>query len=406
MDRAQFLRRVKFILKFGRALHSVGAPAHTLEGTLQDMCQLFGLQGNIVSLPTAIFSSFSYGDEEITKIERVVPMGVNLGKLSKVDLVAREVIHGRMSYEEGSDSLDRILASPDPYNGLIRVLCFLFSSAGFMVLFGGNWGDFLASILIGSIIGLLSLLQPVQTIGLVAQMFEAIIAVVAAFISYFLVKLVPSLNVGVIILSSLIIFMPGLFITMAIAEIATQNLTSGSSRLMGGIMILLKLTFGVFIGAKIASFVYIPSIAIEFQTIPDWVTIITLPITALMATVIFKAEKSDWGWVTLAGVFGYCCSKFATHYLGPELGILIGGFCVGAVSNIFARLKNRPSSLFQFPGIILLVPGSMGYRSLSFLFERDVVGGLGTAFGMITLATALVVGIFFGNILVKPRRSL
>jgi uncharacterized membrane protein YjjP (DUF1212 family) len=406
MDRAQFLRRVKFILKFGRALHSVGAPAHTLEGTLQDMCQLFGLQGNIVSLPTAIFSSFSYGEEEITKIERVVPMGVNLGKLSKVDLVAREVIHGRMSYEEGSDSLDRILASPDPYNGLIRVLCFLFSSAGFMVLFGGNWGDFLASILIGSIIGLLSLLQPVQTIGLVAQMFEAIIAVVAAFISYFLVKLVPSLNVGVIILSSLIIFMPGLFITMAIAEIATQNLTSGTSRLMGGIMILLKLTFGVFIGAKIASFVYIPSIAIEFKTIPDWVTIITLPITALMATVIFKAEKSDWGWVTLAGVFGYCCSKFATHYLGPELGILIGGFCVGAVSNIFARLKNRPSSLFQFPGIILLVPGSMGYRSLSFLFERDVVGGLGTAFGMITLATALVVGIFFGNILVKPRRSL
>jgi len=125
-----------------------------------------------------------------------------------------------------------------------------------------------------------------------------------------------------------------------------------------------------------------------------------------MATVIFKAEKSDWGWVTLAGVFGYCCSKLATHYLGPELGILIGGFCVGAVSNIFARLKDRPSSLFQFPGIILLVPGSMGYRSLSFLFERDVVGGLGTAFGMITLATALVVGIFFGNILVKPRRSL
>ncbi len=55
---------------------------------------------------------------------------------------------------------------------------------------------------------------------------------------------------------------------------------------MGGIMILLKLTFGVFIGAKIASFVYIPSIAIEFQTIPDWVTIITLPITALMATVM------------------------------------------------------------------------------------------------------------------------
>ena len=406
MDRAQFLRRVKFILKFGRALHTVGAPAHTLEGTLQDMCQLFGLKGNIVSLPTAIFSSFSYGDEEITKIERVIPMGVNLGKLSRVDLVAREVIHGRMTYEEGSESLDKILTSANPYGRVIQVLCFLFSSSGFMVLFGGTWGDFLASILIGSIIGMISLLQPVQTIGLVAQMFEAIIAIIAAFISYFLVKLFPGLNVGVVILSSLIIFMPGLFITMAIAEIATQNLTSGTSRLMGGIMILLKLTFGVFIGAKIASFMKIPSIPVVFSTIPDWVTLVTLPVTALMATVIFKAEKKDWAWVTLAGVYGYGCSKLATHYLGPELGILIGGFFVGAMSNIFARLMDRPSSIFQFPGIILLVPGSMGYRSLSFLFERDVVGGLGTAFSMIALATALVVGLFFGNILVKPRRSL
>lgn len=406
MEKAQFLRRVKFILKFGRALHTVGSPAHTLEGTLQDMCQLFGIKGSIVSLPTAIFSSFSYDEEEITKIERVIPMGVNLGKLSRVDSVAREVIQGRMTFEEGSDSLDQILSSPDPYGRLMRVLCFIFSASGFMVLFGGSWGDFLASVVIGSLIGLLSLFQPTQAIGLVAQMFEAIIAIVAAFMSYFLAKLFPGINVGVVILSSLIIFMPGLFITIAIAEIATQNLTSGTSRLMGGIMILLKLTFGVFIGAKIASYVTIPSLNLQFDIIPDWVTLLTLPLTAFMATVIFKAQKSDWFWVTLAGIYGYGCAKIGTHYLGAEMGILVGGFCVGAMSNIFARLQDRPSSLFQFPGIILLVPGSIGYRSLSFLFEKDIVGGLATAFSMIALAMALVVGIFLGNILIKPRRSL
>ncbi len=405
MEKVEFQRRVKFILKFGKALHAVGAPAHTLEGTLQDMCQLFGIKGSIVSLPTAIFSSFNYGEEELTKIERVIPMGVNLGKLSQVDSVARDVIQARLSYDEGSLALDHILNSPDPYGRLVRVLCFVFSAAGFMVLFGGTWGDFLASITIGTLIGFLSLFQPSQAIGLTAQMFEAMIAIVASFMSYFLLKVFPSLNVGVIILSSLIIFMPGLFITIAIAEIATQNLTSGTSRLMGGVMILLKLSFGVFVGAKIASYVHIPAIPFEFSQIPSWIPILTLPITALMATVIFKAQRSDWIWVTLAGIYGYVLSKAATHYFGAEMGILIGGFCVGAMSNIFARLKDRPSSLFQFPGIILLVPGSMGYRSFSFLFEKDIVGGLGTAFGMITLAMALVVGIFLGNILVKPRRS-
>lgn len=403
MERAQFLRRVKFIMKFGRALHAVGAPAHTLEATMMEMCQLFGIKGSIVSLPTAIFSTFSYEDEEITKIERVEPMGVNLGKLSKVDMIAREVIQEGMSYEEGNQKLDEVLSSENPYGRFLRVICFIIFAAGFMVLFGGTWGDFFAATAVGAVIGLLSLARP---IGVVAQVFEALLAVVAALLTYLFSKLNPELNVGVVILSGLIIFMPGLFITIAIAEIATQNLTSGTSRLVGGAMILLKLTFGVFIGSKIASWFHFPSLQVTFDTIPAWVTIITLPITALMTTVHLKAERADWKWVTIAGIFGFCCAKVGAHYLGPELGMFFGGACVGAMSNIFARLKNRPSSIFQFPGILLLVPGSVGYRSLNFLFERDVLGGLDTAFTMITLAMSLVVGIFVGNILIKPRRSL
>ncbi len=403
MERREFKRRVRFIMKFGRALHAVGSPAHTLEATMQDMCQLLDLKGSIVSLPTAIFSSFTYEDEDITRIDRVEPMGVNLSKLSRVDLVAREVIQNRISFEEGIQKLEDILTSPTEYGKRVHVICFLLSSAGFMVLFGGSWGDFLAAVLIGVMIGFISLLRP---IGLVAQLFEALIAIAASFAAYVLAKLLPGLNIGVIIISSLIIFMPGLFITIAIAEIATQNLTSGTSRLVGGVMILLKLTFGVFIGSRLASWFHLGELDYTFARIPDWVTFVTLPVTALMSTVNLKAERSDWKWVTIAGIFGYGCAKAGTYFLGSELGMFFGGACVGAMSNLFARFQNRPSSIFQFPGILLLVPGSIGYRSLSFLFERNVVGGLDTAFTMVTLAMALVVGVFLGNILVKPRRSI
>lgn len=402
MERLDFSRRVKFITKFGRVLHSVGTPAHTLESTMQEMCQLFGLKGSVVSLPTAIFSTFSYGDEDVTKIDRVEPMGINLGRLSRVDLVAREVIQGQLSFEDGSQQLDDILADPDPYRKLFRFFCFIFSAGGFLVLFGGNWGDFFASLILGMFMGAISLLRPM---GIVAQLFEAMAAILAALASYLMHKLVPGLNLALVILSGLIIFMPGLYITIAISEIATQNLTSGTSRLMGGIMILLKLTFGVFIGSKIASWFHYAPLDITFDRIPAWVVLITLPITSLMSMVIFRAEKSDWKWVTLAGVFGFSCSKLATFYMGPELGIFFGGACVGAAANLFARLKNRPSSIFHFPGIILLVPGSVGYRSFSFLFERNVVGGLDTAFTMIILAMSLVVGTFVGNIIIKPRSS-
>ena len=171
-------------------------------------------------------------------------------------------------------------------------------------------------------------------------------------------------------------------------------------------MILLKLTFGVFIGNKIASWFHYPPLNVTFGAIPDYVAYLTLPVTAFMAVINFKANRADWKWVTLAGIFGFLCSKLGAKYLGPELGMFFGGTCVGAMSNIFARWKDKPSSIFQWPGIILLVPGSVGYRGMTSLFQRDVVGGLDTAFTMITLAMALVVGIFVGNILIKPRRSL
>ncbi len=403
MENTKFQQQVKFVLRFGKALHSAGAPSHTLEATMQDMCQLLGIKGTFISQPTAILSSFSNDEEEVTKIERVEPMGVNLGKLSNLDTVAREVIQNKISYEDGYHKLESILNADDPYGKRVHMAYFIFSTTGFMILFGGSWGDLIAAMLVGSLMGLMSIVKPN---GLVRQLFEAIVAVVASLAAYLLAKLFPGLNVGVIIISGLIIFLPGLFITIAIAEIATNNLVSGTARLVGGVMILLKLTFGVFIGSKMASWFHFAPINIAFDIIPIWVAYLTLPLTALMSVINFKANRIDWKWVTLAGIYGYLCSKLGAHYLGPELGMCFGGACVGAMSNIFARLRDKPSSIFQWPGIILLVPGSVGYRGMTSLFERDVVGGLDTAFTMITLALSLVVGIFFGNILIKPRKSL
>lgn len=403
MEDQDLRRKIKFILRFAKALHTVGAPAHTLENVFMDMCQMLKIHGTILSLPTSIITSFKDGDEEITRILRVEPMGINLGKLAQVDSVAQEVINGLVSYEEASDKLDEIFLAADPYGKRITVLHFTFYAIGFMVLIGGSWADVIGSAIVGSLIGLVSLFKPEKS---VSQLTEALMAILASLATYLLAKLIPDLNVGVVILSSLVMFLPGLFITIAIAEIATQNLASGTSRLVGGVMILLKLTFGVFIGSKIATWFHYPPIAMEFGRLPSWIAFVFLPFVALMSMVSFKAQRSDWKIVTMAGIFGYSCAKLGNIYLGPELGTFFGGACVGAMSNIFARTFNRPSSIFQFPGIILLVPGSLGYRSLNFLFERNVLGGLDTAFHMVTLAMALVVGLFLGNVIVKPRQSL
>ena len=79
---------------------------------------------------------------------------------------------------------------------------------------------------------------------------------------------------------------------------------------------------------------------------------------------------------------------------------------VGAASNLYARTFNRPGALVRVPGIILLVPGSVGFRSLNFALERDVLLSLDTGFALIALLISLVAGLLFGNLLIPARRNL
>jgi len=87
-------------------------------------------------------------------------------------------------------------------------------------------------------------------------------------------------------------------------------------------------------------------------------------------------------------------------------GVFFAGMVVTAAGNLYGRYFNRPSALIRVPGIILLVPGSLGFRSFNFVLERDVMLSLDTAFAVITALIALVAGILFGNLLVSPRRNL
>jgi uncharacterized membrane protein YjjB (DUF3815 family) len=56
------------------------------------------------------------------------------------------------------------------------------------------------------------------------------------------------------------------------------------------------------------------------------------------------------------------------------------------------------------PGILLLVPGSVGFRSLTSLLERQAVAGIETAFSMILTAMALVAGLLIAGVIAPEPR--
>ena len=122
--------------------------------------------------------------------------------------------------------------------------------------------------------------------------------------------------------------------------------------------------------------------------------------------IILEARPRELGVVFATGVAGYLAGRWGSGALGADLGPFVGAFVVGLGSNLYARVCDRPSSVPSTPGILLLVPGSLGYRSLTSFLNREALVGVEWAFQTGLVAVSLVGGLLAANVVLPPRRVL
>jgi uncharacterized membrane protein YjjB (DUF3815 family) len=237
------------------------------------------------------------------------------------------------------------------------------------------------------------------------RVYVPVAAFAAASLAAAMALVIPHYSVYVATLAGLIVLIPGLTVTTAMTELSTGNLVSGTARLMGALILFLIIGFGVAMGGEIVRIFFgTYSSLVRPVTLPEWTSWAALVVAPLAFTVLFRAHARDAGWILVAGGLGIMGSRFGAAELGPELGAFVGAFIVGVASNLYAWLLHRPASVTLVPGTLLLVPGSIGFRSLSSLLDREVVTGVETAFTMVLIAAGLVAGLLLANVVTPLRR--
>jgi uncharacterized membrane protein YjjP (DUF1212 family) len=393
-----------FMLRLGRALHTCGFPAHRIELVMEKASERLGLQGQFFSTPTSLFASFGPQDEQQTYLIRVTPGEVNLGKIAELDEVATGVLRGAVSPSRGSQEIDRILSEPPRYGQLVITLAYCVASACASQFLGGGLKEISISAFIGLTIGLL--LLAIRGHQSLVRVFEPLAALTASLLAVSLSFVIGPYAVSNSMLAGLIVLMPGLNLTVAMIELSTQHLSSGTARLSKAFVVFLTIGFGVALGDSIAnSILGEPRIARAAQ-LPGWTAIIAIVMMALALTILLRAQLKDAIWIVIAGALAVVGSRVGVKFLGPELGVFLGAVTVGVASNWYARLLDRPAIITQVPGIVLLVPGTVGFRALAALLDEKIVSGVETTFKMIITAVALVAGTLIANILVPSRREI
>ncbi|MGA9343148.1 MAG: threonine/serine exporter family protein [Rhodanobacteraceae bacterium] len=407
---AAFEARIHFVVDLATRLHEYGTAAPRLEDLINLIGARLGLGCNVLATPTSIVMSFTdHAREdampEFTQVVRISPGEVNLKKLCQVDAVAARVVAGTIEIAEARRLLREIGAARSPrIMRLFMAASYGVSSASIAVILHTAWAGVATSAVIGGMIGIVSLVA--RRRPHVAAASEAISALLATTIATLVAVWVVPVAVRSVVISSLIVLLPGMALTTAVREMSSQHLISGTARMAGAVATLLKLAFGTVAAAQLCSLFGLVPEGIPGASVPSWIEWLAVLAAACSFAVLFRSPGRFYPVVIGAVVLSYVCTQIGGAHVSPPFGVFLGGLVIGAASNGFARACELPGALVREPGIILLVPGSVGFRTLNFVFERDVMLSLDTAVTLITLLVAIVAGLLFGDLLVPPRRSL
>lgn len=397
----QFAARVKFLVRLARGLHVNGMASHQIEDALEFASATLEIQSQFFALPTVILVSFGTPDDRSTGLIRVDPGEVNLENLVELDDVLKDLASGAIKLEKAQQRLERIEAAPPRYRFPMILLAHAGVAGCSARFFGGGLVEIAASVALGTIPALLGLL--VRLRQNFARVHVALSAVLASFLALLLSHWCVSLSTYVVTLSSLIMLLPGLALTLAMSEYSAQGLIAGSANLMRAGMTFVELAFGVAIGRALAAHLVAVREATP-ATLPLWTEAIALLLAPSCFGILFKARPREMVPILVTGALGYVAVRFAASAFDPIIAGILGAFVVGVASNLWARRSDHPDTVAALPGILLLVPGSVGFEGLYSLLSQQVESGIEAAFKMALIAVSIVAGLLFASVVVPARR--
>ena len=390
-----------FVLRLGRALHAHGYPAPGVEDVMVRAASSQGLDAQVFTIPTAIFVGFGSAERQRVHLARMEPGEVHLERLQRLEQVASGVLDGRLTPAEGLEHLDRILEGGPRYGTVATILAYAVASAASARLLGGGLRTMGVAALAGAVVGAITLAsRPRPSLG---RLLVPLAAFVAAALVAALGHVLPSFSGNTATLAGLIVLLPGLTLTLAMSELSTGHVISGTARLTAALIVFVGLAFGVAIGNQAVTLALGPPVLRAVPALPAWTLVPAVLLAPLAYTVLLRARPRDTGWIYGASVLAFLVARLSAPGLGPELGVFLGALTAGLASNLYARWLRGSPFVTMVPSILLLVPGTIGFRSLASLLESRVLNGVDAAFRMFLVATALVAGLLIANLVLPPR---
>ncbi|KAI8915228.1 hypothetical protein DFJ77DRAFT_430305 [Powellomyces hirtus] len=412
LSKAQRVRTRDFLMSLTRAFAKYGAPSHRIEYMMELVALALEQPASFVVIPGVIWISFGDEDHQSTTHLIKVSLSWHMWKLSLVNQLCKSVIAGEMDISNAINRLGEI-AAEHSYPVWCEWLTYPTISFIICVLgFGGTWIDAVVACVLGALVGCVNVIREfTHLIPFLAALFcsfasRCLMTILLAYYPTFCYHHVP------VVLSSLVMMMPGLSITISLIEIATKNMVSGTVRLFSALFHAMLLGFGISAGRALVS--WSPSdleAAIhgcgDSQLSPLWSFVLYPPLCACFIC-SFNAHRKQWLHVSVVATLGWISylalsiPKQFQSSAGQIVPNALAAFVIGVASNIYARLTKDVAVPAIIVGIVQLVPGSMGVRATLGFFGEQRADSMQVVFEMLMIGMSIGIGLFMASLAVFP----
>lgn len=401
----EFAPACQFVTQLVSQAHEYGASFVRLQDFMSRLPQMFGFYGAM--LPASPFFFFEFWQharaQPIRATVRLPAGSFDLAKLSHVGTLVNELVEGKVPIEEGKSRLKQIDSLSPPYKSAIVALGYAFCGAGFAVLLSAEWRDILFAALLSLVVYAITLIAArSQWLG---NRLNFIAALAASMLASLLAILFPGSNAFTVSLCAIIVLIPGLALTLGIAELASNLVISGLSRLVDGILVTFALVVGNVLGSYLVNAIWPVPPPEATVAIPLWILLASVVVLMVGLGFAFQVRQNDMVWVILAGIFAYV-GVLVGGELGNWQGSFLGALLLGLYTSLFVLRLHRPSSVVMLPGIMILVPGVAAYFGLNALQTGGIIDALPAVWGVVVQITAIISGLFIAASLLPQRASL
>ena len=387
-----------FAAEVGHTLLENGAEISRVEETMRIIADYFGVdKEHFFVLSNGIFTTgSSYANVEFIPIK-----GASLDKVVEVNQLSREVASGKYTLDEARKRLEEIRNMP-PKPKWEQFLGAALGCGAFCAIFGGSLMDCAAALVAGTAVYLFLLLVCLPNMS--KALGNICSGAFGTLLCILFHKLGFGVNLGNMIIGTLIPLIPGVAFTNGLRDISNEDYLAGVARLLDALLVFLSIAIGVCLTFLIHS--YIAGSMIQLNgTLTDPVTA-RLPFqmaAALIGTasfaVLFGVPRKYYIPAGIVGMLGWLAYLLVVRYtpLGIVGGTLIASTIVAFLSRFFAVRLRCPGTVFLICGEFPLIPGAGVFWSSYYVVSEQMTASLSAGFTAVKITIAIVLGIIIAT---------